>query len=94
MHDVPPAMRLHGVRGWILSARRAKHGDVFGAPVELKRFVDGVTGLVADDPQGLAFRSSFGLQHQSAFKPDKAGVGEIERDGEADDTVRVEPLLR
>ena len=88
MHDVPPAMRLHGVRGRILAARRAKHGDVFGSPVELKRFVDSVARLVADDPQGLAFRRSFGLQHQSALEPDKAGVGEIERDGEADGAVR------
>ena len=93
MHDVPSAMRVHCVRGWISSGRRAKNGDVLGAPVELKRFVDGVTSLVADDSQGLSFRSPFRLQHQPTFEPDKAGMGEIEWDGEADDTVRVEPLL-
>src|SRR3984893_12931144 len=49
---------------------------------------------MTQDAQALLFGDTLRLQHQSTLQSDQAGVREIERDGEPDNVVRVEPLLR
>jgi hypothetical protein len=57
-------------------------------------FIDRVPGLVPEDAPTFGLARSFDLQHLATLQPHQTRMGQIERQGEAEHTIRIEELLR
>ena len=88
------AVRLRRVVLGILGRRRPEQLEPLAAALQLVGVVDGVAGLVAEDLDAPVVRAALHLEHLALLELLEPGMREIERDGDAADAVRREPLVR
>ena len=94
MQDEALAVRLRRVELGVLLARAAEDLAPLPPAPERERVVDGVAGLVPEDTHAPLGIASLDLEHLREFELREARVCQVERDGDAGDAVRREPLVR
>ena len=87
-------VRLRQVEIRILDRRLAEHPHAAPAAAQRVGVVERVAGLVPQDLQAPLGRAAFDLQHLRCLEPHQPRMRQIERDGDAGDAVRREPLGR
>ena len=62
--------------------------------MQAKYIVDGVAGLMPQDPHAFAFAGPFHFDHLRTLQLHQSRMGQIERNRKASDPVRSKPLFR
>src|SRR5689334_2437096 len=93
MQHVLATLRPWFVKLGIRLRKRAEELAVLAFEVESKSSIERMTGLVPQDAHALLVGAALDLEHLAAFELHQARVCEVERDRDARDAVRREPLL-
>jgi hypothetical protein len=62
--------------------------------VQLKGHLHHMAGFVAQDAHAIGRRAAFHVDDHFSLEPHQAGMGEVERNGDAGRVVGAEPLVR